>query len=223
MSTGKQDMPDHYEGFAALASSETEGHDYTRRWVDRGSDIVVIAPHGGGIEQGTSEIAEAVAGEAFSLYCFGGTKRTGNRRLHMASTRFDEPSGVALMERSRVVVAIHGLRGEDEAVYVGGLDHELKTRLLDALNEAGFEAREARSPSAGTCPSNACNRGSTGQGVQLELTWGLRTTMFQALDRRGRRTPKPAFHRLVGAIRRVLDTASPSDTSTRGSCVGPSP
>lgn len=223
MSTTKQDIRDRYESFSDLAAAEREGRDYSRQWVDRASDVVVIAPHGGGIEQGTSEIAEAVAGEAFSFYCFKGMKRTGNERLHIASTRFDEPTGLALVERSRVVVAIHGLQGADETVYVGGLHQELQARLLDALYQAGFEAREGRSPRAGTCPANACNRGSAGQGVQLELTRGLRRTMFEGLDRRGRRTLKPAFHRLVGVIRGVLHSACLADMSVRLPFLDPSP
>ncbi len=212
-----------YESFSDLAASEQEGRDYSRELVDRGSDIVVVAPHGGGIEQGTSEIARAVAGEELSLYCFNGMKRTANRRLHITSTRFDEPEGLELVRRSRVVVAIHGLQGEDEVIYVGGLDEGLKTRLGEALGRAGFETRESRGRHAGISPLNTCNRASTGQGVQLELTRGLRRAMFQGLDRRGRRTKRPTFHRFVGVIRAVLLDADGGGrpTSARGRTSSP--
>ncbi|MEA3377914.1 MAG: poly-gamma-glutamate hydrolase family protein [Chloroflexota bacterium] len=197
-------MDDRYTSFAELAASQVEGLDYDRILVPRDSDIAVIAPHGGGIEQGTSEIAEAVAGRDCSLYCFKGTKRSGNRNLHIASTRFDDPECLALVRQSRVVVAIHGLEREDEAISVGGLDESLKGRLLEALNEGGFEAREDRSHHSGTYPSNLCNRGVTGKGVQVEIPRGLRRTMFQSLDRRGRRCRKTPFHEFVSVIRDVL-------------------
>lgn len=51
--------------FADLASAHTEGTDYSvlmRPIVN--SPIAVIAPHGGSIEQYTSDIARGVAGEA---------------------------------------------------------------------------------------------------------------------------------------------------------------
>ncbi len=97
-------MRDKYRCFSDLLASEQEGRAYKHKLMDRDSDIVVIAPHGGGIEQGTSEIAEAVAGEEFSLYCFNGIKRMGNEKLHITSTLFDELSCVDLVKRSRVVV-----------------------------------------------------------------------------------------------------------------------
>lgn len=197
-------MGDRYRSFAELAASEEEGRDYERTLVRRESNSVIMAPHGGGIEQGTSEIAEAIAGEEFSLYCFNGMKGSGNEDLHITSTRFDEPNGVALVEQSRLVVAIHGLQGEDQVVRVGGLDGELRGRLLRALKDAGFKAREDESNHSGTYPSNLCNQGLTGKGVQLEIPTGLRRTMFKALDRKGRRCKTPRFQEFVEAIRDVF-------------------
>ena len=197
-------MSDQYDSFSTLAASEEEGQDYGRELLDRDCGVLVMAPHGGGIEQGTSEIARAVAGGELSLYCFNGLKRTDNDVLHITSTRFDEPQGLDLLRRNRTVVAIHGSGGWEEAIYVGGRDEDLCTRFLQALNEAGFDARPAEGPRAGTHPDNACNRGATRQGVQLEISRGLRCALFAGLDRRGRRTRTPAFQRLATAIRQVL-------------------
>jgi phage replication-related protein YjqB (UPF0714/DUF867 family) len=200
-------MDDRYGSFAELAESEKEGRDYCLEFEDRETEIVVMTPHGGGIEQGTSEIVKAVAGEELSYYCFNGIKRSGNKDLHIGSTRFDEPSGVALVERSQAAVAIHGLEGQGEVIQVGGLDEDLKGGLLQALLDAGFEAREDDSHHSGTFPSNLCNRGATGQGVQLEIPEGLRRTMFKSLKRRGRQFKKPPFYKFVAVIRGVLLTA----------------
>jgi phage replication-related protein YjqB (UPF0714/DUF867 family) len=54
---------DSYKGFSDLARTQVVGTDY-RIHVrpNTGSSIGVIAPHGGSIEQYTSDIARAVAG-----------------------------------------------------------------------------------------------------------------------------------------------------------------
>jgi phage replication-related protein YjqB (UPF0714/DUF867 family) len=126
---------------------------------------VVVAPHGGGIEQGTSEIAEAIAGQDFSLYCLEGTKRRGNEALHVTSTCFDDPECVELVERSEIVVTVHGLAdSKEKAVYVGGLDEELKAAILESLRQAGFTAIEDMAHHSGRDPQNICNRGASGAG-----------------------------------------------------------
>ena len=197
-------MSDKYESFSELADSEHRGVDYSLELADRGTDVMIMAPHGGGIEQGTSEIARAVAGEELSLYCFNGLKRRGNQALHITSTAFDEPAALTLAQRSQTVVAIHGLQEDKNAIYVGGLDETLRMALRDSLKRAGFHTVEGKGAHAGVSPLNPCNRGRAGKGVQLEITRGLRRTMFEGLDRRGRRIRKPPFYDLVGAVRSVL-------------------
>src|SRR5258705_12941810 len=63
-------MADKYRNFAELARNEVSGVDY-RILVRRGmAAFAIVAPHGGGIEPGTSEITLAVAVEDFSYYSF---------------------------------------------------------------------------------------------------------------------------------------------------------
>jgi len=195
---------DQYRGFAELADSEREGHDYRRRLEDRGSGIVIVALHGGGIEPGTSEIAEALAGEEFSLYCFEGIRRGGNDKLHITSTRFDEPMCIRLVEQSDTVVAVHGLVSANEKVYIGGLDDDLRVQVVAALERAGFRAEEDNSRHSGSYRGNVCNRGASGRGLQLEVSEGLRRAMFRGLNRRDRQITLPAFDEFVAAVRGVL-------------------
>lgn len=197
-------MSDKYRNFAELAAAEIKTVDYKIKCENRESNILIIAPHGGGIEQGTSEIAVAIAGEEFSFYCFEGKKETGNEDLHITSTRFDEPTALELVKQSEIVVAIHGLQEEKEVIYVGGRDRELKMEFISALTQAGFEAKEDNSHHAGTFSSNICNRGTSGKGVQLEISHGLRRTMFEGLNRQGRRKIKQPFQGLVEVVRLVL-------------------
>jgi phage replication-related protein YjqB (UPF0714/DUF867 family) len=44
-------------------------------------EFAVIAPHGGAIEPGTTEVAEAIAGDRFSFYTLEGVKTRDNKRL----------------------------------------------------------------------------------------------------------------------------------------------
>jgi phage replication-related protein YjqB (UPF0714/DUF867 family) len=53
--------------FEELQKNETAGVDYRILARQSSTSFALCAPHGGGIEEGTSEIAEAIAGEEFSV------------------------------------------------------------------------------------------------------------------------------------------------------------
>jgi phage replication-related protein YjqB (UPF0714/DUF867 family) len=167
---------DKYASFAELAAYETEGLDY--RVIARpvpGARVAIVAPHGGGIERGTSELARVIAGEDFHLYLFEGLKPRGNfKSLHITSRRFDEPRCADLLRRSETVITIHGCAGLHQAVYLGGLHAPLKATLVEKLLEAGIDARLNGHVFPAIDGDNLCNRGLRGAGVQLELTAGLR-------------------------------------------------
>jgi phage replication-related protein YjqB (UPF0714/DUF867 family) len=63
-------VADRYRSFTALDAEQRRGIDYNIRLQDRGTAIAVIAPHGGGIEPGSSEIAMAIARDDYSFYAF---------------------------------------------------------------------------------------------------------------------------------------------------------
>lgn len=165
-----------YRGFADLAIAQTEGTDYRVliRPIEK-SSIAVIAPHGGSIEQYTSDIARGVAGEDFNLYLFEGIRQAGNySALHLTSHRFDEPRCLSLLSMCDHVVAIHGCGGDDQRVLLGGLDEALKLAVGQALTGLGVEVQSDGHPFPATDPKNICNRGRRGVGVQVEMTMGLR-------------------------------------------------
>ena len=198
-------MPDRYPNFATLAANEDEGADYRVCFRLTDSPIAVIAPHGGGIEAGTSELAEAVAGREHSFYAFEGMRGHENVELHITSTRFDEPRGLQVVGRSDIVVAIHGRDSDDAVVFLGGLHGELMEHLAVALEHAGFRtARHDQPGYAGTDPDNICNRGRSGRGVQLELPRGLRLRLFPKLNASGRRVRTCRFRRFGNALRGAL-------------------
>lgn len=167
---------DRYRNYAELAALERENVDYriVVRYVPT-ARIAIVAPHGGGIEPGTSALAFAIAGRDFNLYLFEGLKSRGNfRSLHITSRRFDEPRCLDLIRNSEIVLTVHGCAGVHEAVYLGGLHAPLKALLAEKMRAMGMDARLRDHPFPASDSDNLCNRGSHGAGVQLELTAGLR-------------------------------------------------
>jgi phage replication-related protein YjqB (UPF0714/DUF867 family) len=167
---------DDYMGFRDLAKAQDEGSDYrVHVRPNAGSSIAVIAPHGGGIEQYTSDIARAIASADFNLYLFEGIRPVGNyAALHLTSHRFDEPRCLELLSNCDHVVAIHGCRGEEQQALVGGLDGALKVSVAQAIAELGVDTRLQGHQFPAIEPRNICNRGRRGAGVQIEMTMALR-------------------------------------------------
>src|SRR5690242_10019430 len=173
-------MADTYPDFASLERNETAGTDFRILVRRAAAAYAIVAPHGGGIEPGTSEIADGIAGEALSHYAFDGLKRQGNGRLHITSTRFDEPLCLQLIARTEVVVTVHGEHGEADGavVFIGGRDIVRGAAIREALAAGGFDVRCHPDPDLqGLDPRNICNRGSSGGGVQLEVSRALRLEM----------------------------------------------
>lgn len=196
---------DRYKNYDELKRNQTEGKDYQIYSRLGDSGVTVIALHGGGIEPGTSEIADAVAGRDHSFYAFEGIKSRNNSDLHITSESFDEPKANDLARKSRVVLSLHGCGGDEEVVCVGGLDQDLSTSVKGRLADAGFSAIYSPDPGLhGTSPSNICNRGHTNKGVQLELTRALRREMFDSLKRSGRKNKTETFYRFVSVLRGAL-------------------
>jgi phage replication-related protein YjqB (UPF0714/DUF867 family) len=196
---------DLYSSYADLQQVEQEGKDY-RIHVRQGlSDIAVMAPHGGGIEPGTYEIADAVAGCEHYFYCFEGIKESRNLGLHLTSTRFDEDRGVGIAESVQIVLAIHGSGEKEEVVYLGGLNTSLKKEIYTKLTHAGFVVKESpRTALQGRNPTNICNRGASGAGVQLEISQGLRRKLFVPAENDGGKTKSRLFDDFVSALRKAL-------------------
>jgi len=81
-------MADKYLNFAELNQQEEIDRDFRVRVHRAKSDTVIAAPHGGGIEPGTSDIMRAVVeAGGWAWYEFAGFLRQGNKScLHLAST-----------------------------------------------------------------------------------------------------------------------------------------
>lgn len=182
---------DRYSSYSELSAYETEGRDYRRllRAVSR-SSIAIIAPHGGGIEPGTSRICRAIARDEFNFYLFEGIKPKANKYLHVTSRNFDEPLCVELIAKCDTVIAIHGCKAPDERILLGGLDSELKHQLASAFCGAGLRVETEGHKFPAVDRDNICNRGRLERGVQVEISGPLR---------RGKN-----IHVLIEAMRNIL-------------------
>jgi len=139
------------------------------------SSVAILAPHGGKIEPGTSELAKAIAGDDFNLYLFEGLMSSANYAcLHLTSTKFDDATCLQLIQACKYVISIHGCKGQEEKVYLGGLDDLLKQKIKNSLESNGFQLEYNHPNYLGSSKRNICNRGQSQAGVQIELTRDLR-------------------------------------------------
>lgn len=199
---------DKYKNYKQLRRDEQEGEDYRINLREGTSGIAVIAPHGGGIEPGTMELADEIAGRLHTFYCFEGIKRTGNSDLHITSENFDEPQGVNIVKKYKTVLALHGCREDREAIFLGGKGNDFKEKIKKTLIRAGFTVEKTSRPSLqGKSQRNICNRCQSGEGVQLEISKGLRKKMFFDMTRQGRIHKAETFDKFVSALRKALSHA----------------
>ena len=167
-----------YKSFRDLSEEEGEGRDYRIITYLRDKNVLVMAPHGGAIEPGTTEIAEAIARDEFSFYSFEGIKPNGNGVLHIESHLFDEPQALEAVKGAEIVITIHGQADtDDKFVMIGGLDTDLKSEIERELIRSGFQILEPTGRLRAIDPRNICNGGRSGKGVQLEISRRLRDSL----------------------------------------------
>ncbi|MEV1287188.1 poly-gamma-glutamate hydrolase family protein [Micromonospora sp. NPDC049679] len=232
---------DRYPSNTALYADPNlvEGTDYARRCRRHGTvddDLVqnvpfpqtaVIAPHGGGIEVGTSELCLAIAGyhpatlavtpangRVYDYWMFEGLRASNNGELHVTSIHCDDPYARSLCAGAWHGLALHGcttsqvdLPDGTEMVLVGGLDNTLKSYLLQEYAAAGVPAIDAVDHDSlnGNDPRNIVNRTLLGTGAQLEMTTPMRLAMFGTNTGAQRKnTTLAAFWTFVAATRAAI-------------------
>ncbi|WP_299969214.1 poly-gamma-glutamate hydrolase family protein [uncultured Roseobacter sp.] len=188
---------DKYSSFGELYLFEKDGDDFQKQAVKRASDCLIMAPHGGKIEPGTSELAKAVAREDHSLYLFEGIRKRPHSDLHITSHKYDDQEAIQIVSEHAVVVAFHGRRDREDptTVHVGGLDAATRDAIIEELRLEGFDAAVGYGELAGEHKNNICNRGSRSLGVQLEIPKSLRVDLLSE--------PK-LFNKFSSAVRKAI-------------------
>ncbi len=181
---------DKYCCYEHLEAGEVRGRTYDTVLKNRASNIAVVAPHGGWIEHGTTQIADAIAGANYSFYSLRGLGHPRKHSdLHITSHKFNDPDCLALVAKSVVVVGIHGrqngdgTKGEwhdDQTTWLGGLHISLRRSIADALRQSEFKAIASDHDLKGEEPANICNLGSMKAGVQLEIPRKLRNELVDS-------------------------------------------
>jgi phage replication-related protein YjqB (UPF0714/DUF867 family) len=195
---------DCFKSFSQLLHHAVAGVDFMVEMRNGTSGIVLMAPHGGGIEPGTDILADTIAGQEHAYYAFRGIRSTRNSGLHIASTRFDEPLAIDLVSRSHTVITIHGCRARGPVVYVGGRHDDLKREIVLSLKKRQIPVNAApKAALRGVHPRNLCNRGTHGKGVQLEISSELRRLVIGPQGWQ-QPMPTPISTSLTRAIRKVL-------------------
>jgi phage replication-related protein YjqB (UPF0714/DUF867 family) len=217
-----------------------EGVDYARRHrrherfddsLARSCEVpktTIVAPHGGGIEPGTSELCLAVAGYhpaalpqtppagvTHDYWMFEGVRERDNAPLHVPSIGCDDPMAVSLCAGALNALALHGFRPEPpelpedaQVVLVGGCNETLRRYLLDGFEAADLDAIDAARHGEldGNDPRNIVNHTLLGMGAQLELSTPLRGAMFGENTRsRRKHTTTQVFWTFVAVCRDALD------------------
>lgn len=200
-------MPDAFQNFLKLQEVFQANLDYRIESVNRGGRIIILAPHGGGIERGTSELVRAIASEDLSYYLFEGLMHYAreSKKMHITSTSFDEPRCLEMLRSFETSIAIHGCTGKEPFICVGGKNTDLCNILVDSLKGKGYCLREDSWQYAGTDNMNICNRTANGSGVQLEFSTGFRRLLFVTWEnRKGRRSTTEYFQQFVSCVRKII-------------------
>jgi phage replication-related protein YjqB (UPF0714/DUF867 family) len=189
----------------ALSSSSTclANRDYTVTVANVGSPVTVLSFHGGRIERHTSEISAQLQQlnrwNRYDLQAHGTETclvgQSNYQRLHITSTRFDDPVAVNLVSQFPKTVAIHGYDRPypKGTICVGGADRVQIQTFINQVNQQkallpNYDLRPVNAPQLtnpeedcydlkGQSMRNLVNRNSRGKGLQLELSQQLRADL----------------------------------------------
>ncbi len=164
-----------YRSFAELVLCSEQGRDFAFRLREPGGAAVVKAIHGGAIEPLTGELAEAVAGSEYNLYVFQGLRVGECARMRIPPLGYDELRLRALLERAQIAVALDGVAGPEQAIYVSGGNARLAQALAAQLEAAGLPVAAVDEAFSAT---GFYFNAPSGGGAQIELSWGLRAALI---------------------------------------------
>lgn len=173
---------DRYKNFSEMTKDQTEGKEFFVRHKYLTKKCAVIAPHGGWIEPGTSEIVDRISNGNLSYYIFDGLNAKNNKDLHITSKNFDDDRCLELLNRVNKAVTIHGENGDGDFIYIGGLDFALSRIIYNNLSKIGFKVFDHIDKRfLATSVDNICNKSILKIGVQIEISKGIRKKFFKNL------------------------------------------
>src|SRR5699024_1232773 len=174
---------DYYKSMTELYNDTKEGIDWKKDTRDVGKSVLIVAPHGGNIEQGTSELTKLVANNGdFDYFSFEAIRPSNNTQLHVTSTNYDDATLHDMIQDRTATISIHGAQGEEQLVYLGGYQSPLRDAIQSQLEHKGFVVKIPPEYLGGLSNANFINKVEESTGVQLELTTALRKVFFKDED-----------------------------------------
>lgn len=114
-------IKDKYQSMTQLENETVEGVDWKKDTRDNGTKVLIVAPHGGNIEQGTTEATKALAEKGnYDYFSFEAIRPKNNTELHVTSTHYDDPTLNQMIKNRTATISIHGAAGTDQIIYLGG-------------------------------------------------------------------------------------------------------
>lgn len=176
-------IKDKYQSMTQLESETVEGVDWKKDTRDNGTKVLIVAPHGGNIEQGTTEATKALAKKGnYDYFSFEAIRPKNNTELHVTSTHYDDPTLNQMIQNRTATISIHGAAGTDQIIYLGGPPSTLRDEMETQLKSSGFTVMAPLDYIGGVKKNNFINREENNTGVQLELTTALRKAFFNNGD-----------------------------------------
>ena len=166
--------------FKELSLLKKEGKDFEIKLRTGTSDSLVMAIHGGTIEPGTTELANATAGEKHSYYTFTGLV-DDYVGLHLTSIEFDDPRLLVLTQQAKNCLGLHGLKDDQIDFCVGGANAQKRKSYFQLLSQKFPKWRTCElccPPNLGTSSKNIVNKCQL-SGVQIEMGSTLRLELKQ--------------------------------------------
>ncbi|MCI2748310.1 poly-gamma-glutamate hydrolase family protein [Staphylococcus warneri] len=174
---------DYYTSMTQLERETKEDIDWKKETRDQGNQVLIVAPHGGNIEQGTSELTKLLAQQGgYDYFSFEATRPSNNTQLHVTSTHYDDPTLHQMVEGRSATISIHGAKGDDPIVFLGGAKSDLRDEIQSQLEIRGFTVQVPPEYLGGLNENNFINKNENSTGVQLELTISLRKALFNNQD-----------------------------------------
>ncbi|MBM9447983.1 poly-gamma-glutamate hydrolase family protein [Staphylococcus ureilyticus] len=174
---------DYYKSMTELYKDTTEGIDWKKDTRNVGKSVLIVAPHGGNIEQGTSELTKLVANNGdFDYFSFEAIRPSNNTQLHVTSTNYDDATLHEMIQDRTATISIHGAQGEEQLVCLGGYQSPLRDAIQSQLELKGFVVKIPPEYLGGLSNTNFINKVEESTVVQLELTTALRKAFFKDED-----------------------------------------
>lgn len=173
------------------------------------SNVLIVSPHGGRIEFGTSELSKVIAGNEFNRFDFSGKLKHENfKNLHVTSTGYGVKELDAMNLECSVTLSLHGFKEPygSKLTLIGGLDEHGKNKVLEELTKNGFNALLATDRFTAASPDNIVNKNKRKMGIQLEISTAQRIAFFRDTDLKlyERKELSDEFYRYAESIRNAL-------------------